>query len=204
MKLEELANVRPSGMIAIGLDEGDFLGWARLTTGKDDVLLITAGGQALRIHETVIRPQGRPGSGVSGIKLDKGDKLASMEIIEPGGCLLVLTEYGYGKRTPLNEFTVKGRSTGGVATAGQKNLDRTGRVAVARVVQENDEITAITAGGMVVRLKVKDISVMGRGARGMRVMDVIKGDMVASLARIPAEGVELAPDGEDHSQNNGG
>jgi DNA gyrase subunit A len=191
VELKELASVRPAGMIAIGLENGDFLGWARLTTGKDDILLVTAGGLALRIHENVIRPQGRPGSGMAGIKLGNGDMLASMDVNEPGGCLLVVTENGYGKRALLKDFPVKGRATGGVAVADQKTLDRTGKVAVARVVQEGDEVTAITAGGMVVRLKVKEISIMGRAARGMRIMDVAKGDIVASLARIPAQDAGL-------------
>ncbi len=190
VELRELASVRPSGMIAIGLEAGDFLGWARLTTGEDDVLLVTSGGQALRIHEDSIRPQGRTGGGIAGIKLERDDKVASMDVAEPGGCLLVLTENGYGKRTLLDEFPIKGRATGGVAVADQKNLERTGRVAVARVVQENEEITAITAVGMVVRLKVKEISIMGRATRGMRIMDVAKGDIVASLARIPAQDAE--------------
>jgi len=188
--LKEFSSVRPSGMIAMGLDEGDTLAWARLTTGKDDVMLVTAEGQALRIHETDVRPQGRPGTGVAGIRLAKDDRMASMDVVEPGGFLMVVTEQGYGKRVKLDEYSVKGRSGGGVATADPKSMDRTGKVAVARVVQEDDEITVIAASGTVLRLRAREISVMGRGARGLRVMDVGKGDVLASLARLAVADIE--------------
>jgi DNA gyrase subunit A len=188
--LKEFANVRPSGMIAIGLEPGDYLSWARLTSGKDDIMLVTAQGQALRIHESVVRPQGRPGGGVAGIKLAAGDRVASMDVVESNGFLMVLTEQGFGKRVKLEEYTVKGRGGGGVATIDQKTRDRTGKVAVARVVQDDDEITVISTGGVVLRLKAKDISVMSRGARGLHVMNVGAGDLLASLARFAAAGMD--------------
>jgi DNA gyrase subunit A len=183
----EFANVRPSGMIAMGLDEGDFLAWARLTGGKDDILLVTAGGQALRFHESAVRAQGRQGGGVAGIRLEPGDKVVSMDVTEAGGALMVITEQGYGKRAPLENYPVKSRATGGVATADLKSMDRTGKISVARVVQEGDEVMVISSSGSVLRLKAAVISLMGRASRGLRVMDVVKGDMVASLARIPYE-----------------
>ncbi len=206
--LSEFASVRPSGLIAIGLEEGDLLGWVRLTSGKDDVLLITAEGQALRIAEDDIRPMGRPASGVNGISLRGKDKVTSMDVVEPGGYLLVVSENGYGKRVALSEYPQKGRATGGVATADQKNLERTGRLAVARVVQDEDEVTLISAGGTVLRLKVKEISTAGRATRGVRVMDLAKGDIVASLARIStaslAEVEPSAPtNGEPPEADNG-
>ncbi len=188
--LKEFANVRPSGMIAIGLEQGDFLSWVRLTSGKDDVMLVTADGQALRIHESAVRPQGRPGSGMAGIRLAEGDKVASMDVVEPGGFLMVLTEMGFGKRVKLEEYGAKGRGGGGVATADPKSRERTGKVAVARVVQEDDEITVISTAGVVLRLKAKDISVMSRGARGLHVMNVGGGDLLASLARFAAAGMD--------------
>ncbi len=94
VSLSEFANVRPSGLIAISLDSGDQLGWARLTSGKDDIILVTTGGQALRISENEIRVMGRTAGGVAGIKLKKQDQLASMEVVEPGGYLLVVTRQG--------------------------------------------------------------------------------------------------------------
>ncbi|HPC05855.1 MAG TPA: DNA gyrase C-terminal beta-propeller domain-containing protein, partial [Anaerolineaceae bacterium] len=189
--LSEFASVRSSGMIAMGLDDDDELGWARQTSGKDDILLVTARGQALRIEETTIRPTGRTAAGVTGIKLAKGDRVASMEVVEPDGSLFVITTLGFGKRTPLNEYPVKGRATGGISTFDSKNLTRTGEISAARVVQEADEVTCISSAGMVLRLKVADIRLSGRATRGSRLMDVKDGDTVASLARLtPEETVE--------------
>ncbi|MEL7644121.1 MAG: DNA gyrase subunit A, partial [bacterium] len=189
--LSEFASVRSSGMIAMGLDDDDELGWARQTSGKDDILLVTARGQALRIEETTIRTTGRTAAGVTGIKLANGDRVASMEVVEPDGSLFVITTLGFGKRTPLNEYPVKGRATGGVSTFDSKNLARTGEISAARVVQEADEVTCISSAGMVLRLKVADIRLSGRATRGSRLMDVKDGDTVASLARLtPEETVE--------------
>jgi DNA gyrase subunit A len=187
VELSEFASVRPSGMIAMGLGEGDYLAWARLTSGEDDILLVTAGGRALRFHEDAVRPQGRQGAGITGIKLGAKDKVASMDVVEPGGFLMVLTEQGYGKRVGLKDYPIHSRATGGVLTADKKSVERTGQVAVARVVQDKDEVTVISSSGSVLRLKASDISVMSRAARGLRVMDVVKGDVLASLARFPSE-----------------
>jgi DNA gyrase subunit A len=185
--LSEFSSVRPSGLIAISLDEKDNLYWVRLTTGKNEIIMVTRMGQALRISEETIRCMGRTAAGVTGIKLKAGDKLASMDVIEENGRLLVVTEQGYGKQTTLSDYPEKGRATGGVATIDQKNLVKTGKIAAARVVQESDVITLISAGGIVLKLKVKDISQSGRATRGFKVMDLGEEDYVASLARIPSE-----------------
>lgn len=182
--LDEFASVRPSGLIAMGLEPGDELGWVRLTCGSDDLILVTARGKALRFNEKSIRPMGRPASGIIGIRLEEGDRVASMEVVRPEADLLIVTERGYGKRTPLKEYPVKSRATGGMLTIDSKNLDKTGKIAAARVVEANDEVTLISASGLIIRLKVKDISQMGRVTRGVRVMDPGAGDMVVSLARI--------------------
>ena len=184
--LKEFASVRPSGLIAMSLDDDDELGWVRLTTGKDDVILVTRQGQALRLPETKIRSMGRQAAGVSGIKLRPNDLLASMEVVEPNGKLLVVTEFGFGKRTKLEEYPAKGRATGGVATVDQKHLGKIGSIAAARVVQDEDEVTMISASGVLIRLKVKDLSIGGRATRGFRIMDLGKDDFVASVARIAA------------------
>jgi len=197
MALSEFASVRPSGLVAIGLEEGDELGWVRLTSGKDEVILVTQQGMALRIDENEVRAMGRQAGGVAGIKLQKKDQVASMEVIEPDGYLVVVTEKGYGKRVKLEEYPTKGRATGGVATTAQKNLPQTGPVAAARVVQEEDEITVISSGGMVLRLKVKEIDTAGRATRGTRLMIVTEGDRVASLARITDEDQSAAPEEEE-------
>jgi DNA gyrase subunit A len=199
VSLSEFANVRPSGLIAISLDSGDHLGWARLTSGKDDIVLVTTGGQALRIGEDQIRVMGRTAGGVTGIKLKGQDQVTSMEVVEPGGYLLVVTRQGFGKRVSLSDYPLKSRATGGVVTQDIKNMNRTGPVASARVVQEADDVTIISSNGIVLRLKVKDISHTGRATRGVHLMDLGKGDAVASLARFPA--VDANRNGEEKNGN---
>jgi len=182
--LEEFASVRPSGLIAISLEEKDELGWVRLTSGNDEIILVTRNGQALRISENEIRSMGRQAAGVAGIKFKGSDRLTSMDVIEPNGQLLVVSEKGYGKRSDLAEYPAKGRATGGVATTDQKNLSKTGHVASARVVQESDEVSIISSSGIMLRLKVKDISSSGRATRGFKLMDLDADDTVAAVARI--------------------
>jgi len=184
MALSELAAVRPSGIIAINLEEGDELGWARLTSGKNDVILITEQGQALRFCEDEVRLMGRSAAGVTGIRLSGKDKVASMDVVEPGGELVLVTVEGYGKRTPLSEYPVKGRATGGVQTIDKKALGKVGIITAARVVQAADDLTLISANGIVLRMKVGDVKQAGRATRGIHMMDVKEGDKVASLARI--------------------
>jgi DNA gyrase subunit A len=127
---------------------------------------------------------GRAASGVTAIKLAEGDRVASMEVVEPGGDLLVLTTLGYGKRSPLKEYPVKGRATGGVQTIDQKALSKIGPVAAARVVQEADDLTIMSANGVVLRTKVRNISQTGRTTRGVLIINLGPGDYVASVARV--------------------
>jgi len=183
--MSEFAAVRPSGLIAISLEEDDLLGWAVLTGGKDEIILITRNGQALRYPETEIRAMGRTARGVIGIRTRPGDRLAAMEVVEPGGHLLVVTEKGFGKRTPLAEYTPKGRGTMGIATFDKRAVNSIGHITEARVIQEKDEISLISSHGIVIRLAVNGISIQGRATRGVRIMDLEAGDSVAALARIP-------------------
>jgi DNA gyrase subunit A len=182
--LSEFAAVRPSGVIAITLEDGDELGWVRLTDGQSELVLVTERGRALRFSENTVRPMGRTAAGVNGIRLAKGDRLASMEVVEPGGSLVLVTARGYGKITSLDEYPTQGRANSGVITLDQKALGKTGPIAAARVVQSSDELTLITRAGMVLRARVKDIRRMGRAARGVCLMSLQEGDAVASLARL--------------------
>ncbi len=182
--LSDFASVRPSGLIAIKLDEGDELDWARLTDGSNDLILVTEQGQALRFSERQLRRMGRNAAGVTAIKLSKGDHVTSMEVVEPGGDLMVISSCGYGKRTPLTEYPVRGRATGGVKTINQSALSKIGLLTAARVVQETDDLTIISANGVVLRTKVKDISQSGRATRGVHLMEIQAGDTVASMARV--------------------
>jgi DNA gyrase subunit A len=187
VELSEFESVRPSGLIAITLDEQDQLGWVSLTSGKDEIMLITRNGQALRFNEELIRPMGRQAMGVIGIRTRPGDQLAALEVLEPNGDLLVVTDKGFGKRTKLSEYTPKGRATMGIATIDKRALKSIGKLAEARVVQEKDEVSLISSNGIVIRMAVADISTQGRATRGVTIMNIEAGDSVAAMARIPFE-----------------
>jgi DNA gyrase subunit A len=184
--LSEFASVRPSGMISITLGKGDELGWVRLTNGQNDIILVTEKGQALRFSEQAIRSMGRQAAGVTGIRLTRGDRLTSMEVVEQNGDLMIVTAKGFGKRTPLEEYPSKGRATGGVKTIDQKALPIIGPIVSARVVQPADDLTIISAGGLILRTKVSSIKKAGRATRGVRLIELHVGDQVVSLARISA------------------
>ena len=190
--MEEFAAVRPSGLIAMALDEGDKLGWARLTSGNDEVIFVTEQGQALRFNENKIRAMGRQAAGVQAIRLDEGDCVTSMDVVENEGSLLVITSNGYGKQTPLKDYPAKGRATGGVSTIDQKALKDVGKIVAARVIQKADDLTIITSNGLAIRIKVKDVRQAGRSTRGVHLIKPQPGDSVASVARIAAEDLKKA------------
>jgi DNA gyrase subunit A len=198
--LAEFASVRPSGLIAIGLEDGDELGWARITSGNDDIILVTAQGKAVRFNENEVRAMGRQAAGVSGVRLSKNDQLAGMEVVQPNADLLVVTERGFGKRTALSEYPPKSRNTGGVTTIDQKNLQKIGKIAAVRVVEENDDITLVSANGLIIRMKVKDINRTGRSTRGVRLMVLAEDDSVTSVARISARELQKAEE-EKNGEN---
>ncbi|MCJ7623296.1 MAG: DNA gyrase subunit A [Anaerolineaceae bacterium] len=189
--ISHFANVRPSGLLAMNLGDDDYLGWVRMTSGQDDIILVTEQGKALRISESTIRAMGRQAGGVRGIRLRDDDNLTSMEVVELGGYLLNVTENGYGKRTPLSAYPVKGRATRGIKTIDEKQIYRIGKIVASKVVQEDDQITFMSGAGMVLRLKVSGINPSSRTTRGVRVMDLVKGDTVASLARISATNEDI-------------
>jgi len=185
--LFHFASVRPSGLIAMGLNDNDKLGWARLTSGKDEIILVTEKGKALRYAETEVRAMGRPAAGVIAIKLLKNDQVTTMDVIKPNSSLLTVTEKGVGKQTPLEEYTPKGRGTQGVLTMDKNAIDEIGKIIAARVVQPEDHITIISTEGVIIRLKVKEIKTAGRATRGVHLMRTREGDTVAAVARIAAE-----------------
>ena len=184
VELSEFSAVRPSGLIAINLEPGDELGWARLTDGEDEIVLITEQGQALRFTEASVRAMGRSAGGVIGIGLADSDHVASMEVVEEGGELLVITTGGYGKRTPLADYPLKGRATGGVQTINLKHIRETGYIAAGRIVQAADELTIISANGAVLRTRVRDVKLGSRSATADLLISLEGEDYVASLARI--------------------
>ena len=192
MALGDLEAVRPSGLIAMGLDKGDSLGWVRLVGNKDHVILATQLGKALRFSVQTVRPMGRQAAGVKAISVKGKDRLAGMEVVEPGGDLLLVTTKGYGKRTRLKEYGAKGRGTSGMLTIDVKALPIVGTIAAVRVVQSADEVTLISTNGVVLRTRVQEIKQAGRATRGVRLMNLAEGDSVATLARISAADLKRA------------
>jgi len=183
VQLSEFNNVRPSGLIAIRLDEEDRLGWVRWTSGDQDLIIVTQQGQALRFSEETVRVMRRNAAGVNAIKLDPGDRVCSACVVEPDTELLIITTKGYSKRTPLSEFSTKGRYGKGVCCLGGRR-EQTGVIAAARVVRPENEVTLISSGGMALRTPVADIPQMGRVTRGTRVMELKSGDEATSVAVV--------------------
>ncbi len=198
--MEEFASVRPSGLIAMSLEEGDQMGWARLTSGKDEIIIVTENGQALRFSETKVRSMGRQAGGVQGIRLKKDDLVTSMDVVEKDGSLLIVTTRGFGKQTPLDEYTAKGRATSGISTINIKVINEVGKIAAARVVQNADDLTIMTANGVTLRMKVKDVKQSGRATKGVHLIKPNGGDGVASVARTSAE--DLKKVGAQVSESN--
>jgi DNA gyrase subunit A len=176
------ANIRSVGLLAMGLDDGDSLDFAKLTHGGQDFLVVTRNGKALRFDEGSVRPMGRSAAGVMAIRLLDGDEVVTLEVVEPGGELFVLHQMGWGKRVPLAEYAAKGRYTQGVLTTDTDYLGEIGRIVAARVVHPEDQITVITSNGIVLRTKVDGVSIRGRATRGVRVVNLGDGDSVAALA----------------------
>ncbi len=179
--------MRPSGLIAMSLEEGDHLGWVRQTSGKDEIIIVTENGQALRFSEDKVRSMGRQAAGVQGIRLAKDDAVTSMDVVEKDGALLVVTTRGFGKQTPLKDYSAKGRATSGISTIDQKALPEVGKIAAARVVQNADDLTIMTSNGVTLRMKVKDVKQSGRATKGVHLIKPNEGDSVASVARTSAE-----------------
>ena len=185
--MAEYANVRRNGLIAINLQEADELDWVTPTSGKDEVIIATELGKAIRFSETEVRAMGRDTQGVIGIKLGKGDAVAGMATVVEGGDLLVITQRGYGKRTPLSEYPIKHRAGQGVFTL--KVTDRVGKLSALRVVSDpEEEVLVISASGMVLRTPVGAISRIGRQTQGVIVMRLAPDDQVVAIA--PVAGIE--------------
>ena len=180
----DFKNAKSRGMQAVRLDEGDTLVSAILSTGKDELLLVSRRGQALRINEEDVRPMGRSSRGVAGLKLSEGDELCSAIRIhtEPDSKILVVTEKGIGKRVDSAEFNAHGRGTGGQKIFG--NVEDKGEIIGALCVRDTDSIMCITSQGTSVRVEAKDITVQGRGASGIKVVSITDPDYVVGVDRI--------------------
>ena len=167
------------------LDEGDEIAQVRLTNGKNDLLIVTKSGQALRVPENEFRPLGRTARGVIAMNLKKGDKVLSCDVIDDNKKILVLSELGIGKRLEFNSFMPHHRGTGGICIMELK--DKTGILAGSLAVKDNDEIIAITAKGRMIRMSVDGINVMKRHAVGNIIVRLDEGDSVADCSVIKTE-----------------
>jgi DNA gyrase subunit A len=192
--LSEFANLRANGLFAFDLEEGDELGWVQVTTGDNELVFVTRRGMSLRFHESDVRPMGRAAGGVRGIQLGKDDAVVALVKAYRERDLLVISEKGYGKRTPFSEYRVQGRGGKGIITFNV--TQRTGLLVDAKSVLPDDRIIAVTAQGKAIRVPVSQIRRTGRNAQGVRIMTPDAGDYVTALARIVQriddEGVEEA------------
>jgi DNA gyrase subunit A len=200
--LNEFTNVRKGGIIAIGIDPGDNLIEVKLTTGHDDVVLITRDGMSIRFSEEDVRSMGRSAAGVKGITLKKGDEVVALAVVVPDAMLLVAGENGIGKRTPFDEYLVQAesgarkQSRGGKGRITMKITEKTGAVVGALTVRDADEIMLITVKGQMVRTCVKDIREAGRNTQGVKLIELEPGDKLQAIAPVIGEDKEDAA-GED-------
>jgi DNA gyrase subunit A len=181
--LSDFSRPRPSGIIAVDLDEGDRLIGVALTDGKHDVMLFSSGGKAVRFDENDVRPMGRNAHGVRGMMLDKGQQVISMLVAEDETqSVLTATENGYGKRTPIVEYTRHGRGTKGMIAIQQSA--RNGKVVAASLVRPDDEVMLISTGGVLIRTSVKSIREMSRSTQGVTLINLDDGEKLAGLERV--------------------
>ena len=181
--LSDFSRPRPSGIIAVDLDDGDFLVGAALTDGKHDVMLFSSGGKAVRFEEGDVRSMGRTAHGVRGMSLDKGQRVISMLVAEDEKqSVLTATENGYGKRTPIVEYTRHGRGTKGMIAIQQ--TARNGKVVAAALVLPDDEVMLISTGGVLIRTSVSSIREMGRSTQGVTLINLGEGEKLAGLERV--------------------
>lgn len=193
---EQYQNVRSSGLIAINLDEGDELKWIRMTSGNDEVVISTSHGQAIRFHERDVRPMGRVSRGVRGIRLRPNDQVIGMDIVQEGSSVFVISQYGYGKRTKIAQFTPHAR--GGVGIRSAVVNSKTGSLIGVKTLTGNDqEVIIISTQGQTIRLGMQDIPELSRATQGVRIMRLNDGDEVTSLALV--DKVDEAEDELDDS-----
>jgi len=192
--LKEFSNPRKVGIIAIGLDRGDRLIDAWLTDGKQDVIIGSKNGLALRFNERDVREMGRNARGVRGMKIAKGDEVIGMIVISrPGASVLVVTDRGFGKRSEVGEYSPRRRGGKGLITV--KTGDKNGKLLSIKEVIDNDDIMIVTSKGFLIRQHVKEIKLAGRNTMGVRLIKIQPSDSIAAVARV------LAEEGEEESGN---
>ena len=186
--MTEFDTNRKAGLIAITLKEGDKLISVALASGKENVLVVTKQGKAIAFSEDDVRPMGRNAGGVRAILLEKGDEVVSMELdIDQTRKMLVITENGFGKRTPLDEYRLQARGGKGVATYDKTKFSKTGLLVGATLVSEDDEVMVINSNGVIIRIRADEVSTLGRTTQGVKIMKVEKGNRIVSFAKVVDE-----------------
>ena len=181
--LSDFSNPRKAGIIAVALDENDYLIGAQLTSGGNDIMLVSDAGKAVWFDEEDVRPMGRPARGVRGMKLQKDQQVLSLLVAQDDAqTVLVATENGFGKRTALADFRHSGRGTQGVKAIAESA--RNGRVVAAKLVSDEDEIMLITTGGVLIRTRVNEIRELGRATQGVTLISLDDGEKLAGLEKI--------------------
>ena len=193
--LSDFANPRKAGIIAINLDEGDYLIGVALTDGQHDVMLFSDEGKAVRFDENDVRPMGRASRGVRGMNLAKGGKVIALLVAEnEQQSVLTATENGYGKRTPISEYTRHGRGTQGMIAI--QTTERNGKVVAATLANPEDEIMLIGTNGVLIRMCVDEIREMGRATQGVTLMNLGEDDKLAGMSRVAESEAEAGPESE--------
>ncbi len=200
--LSDFSNVRNTGLMAITIDDGDELIEARLTSGQNDVFLVSKNGMSIRFGEDDVRPMGRAARGVIGMSLDEGDRVVSMEVLDTLTQLpfeiLTITDQGYGKRTPVGEYRVQTRGGKGIIT--MRTADKNGLVMGARQVLPKDDVMLVSDKGQMIRVHVGEISEQGRNTQGVRVMNVSSGEKVVSFEYMAEESAVAVEETADAGQ----
>ncbi len=196
--LSDFKNVRQGGIIAITLEEGDDLVEVKLTTGQNEIVLITKEGMSIRFVEDQVRSMGRGAAGVKGIELEKSDAVVACAIVDPQATLLVAGENGIGKRTDFEEYRVQSRGGKGIIT--MKTGDKTGKVVGALTVHDADELMLITNGGQMVRIPVQGIREAGRNTQGVKLIDLAEKDRLQAIAPVISEKDEAVASGDQPTE----
>ncbi|HEX5716101.1 MAG TPA: DNA gyrase subunit A [Thermoanaerobaculia bacterium] len=199
--LSAYANPRVGGIIGINIDEGDKVLAVRETDGTKDILLATAKGYSVRFPESDTRPMGRATYGVRGITLREGDRVVGMEALDPHGEILTVTERGYGKRTPIEDYRKQNR--GGMGIINLKVTPKTGEVVGARFVTDSDGLMLITQDGMIIRINVSGVRLVGRSTQGVRLMNLYGEDRLVAIAKVERE-EEVLVEATEGMEGNGG
>ena len=184
-QLSAFSHPRRGGIVAISLDEGDTLIDAQLTDGTNDIILAKSGGKAIRFHERDVRPMGRAARGVRGVTLEGDDVVIGMVVVKREGTLLVVSENGYGKRSPISDYRVTRRGGKGIIT--MKCTAKTGKLVAIKEVVDEDELMIMSQKGVIIRVPIKGVSVIGRATQGVRLKVLEEGDKVVDVARVVSE-----------------